>query len=58
MYCRQPEWERTVEAAQLLGAELEKADNEAAAKLEREQNAKVVGSLLAIQEKRLRSVIS
>jgi hypothetical protein len=58
VYGGQPEWERNVEAARLLGAELEKAVNEAATKLENEQNAEVVGSLLAIQERRLRSVIS
>jgi hypothetical protein len=58
VYGGQPEWGRNLEAAQLVGAELEKAVNELVAKLENEPNAEVVGSLLAIQEKRLGSVIS
>jgi hypothetical protein len=54
----QPEWGRNLEAAQHVGAELEKAVNEVVAKLEKEPNAEVVGNLLAIQEKRLGSIIS
>ena len=50
----QPEWERNLEAGRLAGSEIEKA----VIKLENEANAEVVGSLLAIQEKRLGSVIS
>jgi hypothetical protein len=58
VYGGQPEWGRNFEAAQLVGAELEKAVNEAAAKLEQEPNAEVVGSLLAIQEKGSGATIS
>ena len=54
----QPEWRRNLEAAQLVGVELEKAVNEAAAKLEQEPNAEVVGRLLAIQEKGSGATIS
>jgi hypothetical protein len=49
VYGGQPEWGRNLEAAQLVGEELEKTINEAAAKLERETNVGVVDSLLAIQ---------
>jgi hypothetical protein len=44
-------WEQR---GQLVGAELEKAVNEVVAKLQNERNAEVVGSLLAIQEKKAR----
>jgi integrase len=54
----QPEWRRNLEAAQLVGVELEKAVNEAAAKLEQEPNAEVVGRSLAIQEKGSGATIS
>jgi hypothetical protein len=58
MYGRQPEWGRNLEAAQLVGVELEKAVNDVVSKLENERNAEVVGSLLAIQEKGSGAVIS
>ena len=51
---RAPEWERNLEAGRLAGSEIERA----VSKLKKEANAEVVGSLLAIQEKRLGSVIS
>ena len=58
VYGGQPEWGRNLEAAQLVGVELEKAVNEAAVKLEQEPNAEVVGSLLAIQQKSSGATIS
>lgn len=58
VYGGQPEWGRNLEAAQLVGVELDKAVNEVVVKLENERNAEVVGSLFAIQEKRLGSAIS
>jgi hypothetical protein len=54
VYGGQPEWERNLEAGRLAGSEIERA----VSKLEKEANAEVVDSLLAIQEKRLGSVIS
>jgi hypothetical protein len=50
-YGGQPEWGRNLESAQLVGAELEKAVNEATAKLEKEPNAEVVGSLWLFKQK-------
>jgi integrase len=58
VYGGRPEWGRNLEAAQQVGAELEKAVNEAVAKQQNEANAHTTGSLSAIQEKRLGSVIS
>jgi integrase len=54
VYGGQPEWERNLEAGRLAGSEIERA----VSKLEKEANAEVVGSLSAIEEERLRSVIS
>jgi hypothetical protein len=54
VYGGHPEWERNLEAGRLAGSEIDRA----VSKLEEEANAEVVGSLLAIQEKKLRSVIS
>jgi integrase len=54
VYGGSPEWERNLEAGRLAGSEIEKA----VSKLENEANAEVVGSLSAIQEKSLGSVIS
>jgi integrase len=54
VYGGSPEWERNLEAGRLAGSEIERA----VSKLEKEANAQIVGSLLAIQEKRPGSVIS
>ena len=54
VYGGSPEWERNIEAGRLAGSELEKA----VSKLETVANAEIVGSLSAIKEKRLGSVIS
>jgi hypothetical protein len=54
VYGGQPEWARTLEAGRLAGSEIEKA----VSKLETVANAEIVGSLSAIKEKRLGSVIS
>jgi hypothetical protein len=51
VYGGQPEWGRNLEAAQLVGAELEKAVNEAVVKLKEEENADVVVGLSPIKEK-------
>jgi hypothetical protein len=51
VYGGQAERERNVEAARLLGAELEKAVNEAVARLKEEENADVVVGLSPIKEK-------
>jgi hypothetical protein len=48
---RQPEWERDLEAAQLVGAELERAMNEAEKKLQDEANASLSDGLTPIQAK-------
>jgi hypothetical protein len=44
---RAPEWERNLEAGRLAGSEIGRA----VSKLEKEANAEVVGSSLAIEEK-------
>jgi hypothetical protein len=44
---RAPEWERKLEAGRLAGSEIGRA----VSKLEKEANAEVVGSSLAIEEK-------
>jgi hypothetical protein len=54
VYGGSPEWERNIEAGRLAGSEIEKA----VSKLENERSSALVGSLLAIQEKRLGSVNS
>jgi hypothetical protein len=54
VYGGSPEWERNLEAGRLAGSEIEKAVSE----LENERSSALFGSLLAIQEKRLGSVIS
>ena len=46
----QPEWERNLEAGRLPSSEIEKA----VSKLEKEANAEVVGSLLAIHWEKAR----
>jgi integrase len=51
VYGGQPEWGRNLEAAQLLGAELERAVNEATEKLADEANAVLVDGLTPINEK-------
>ena len=51
---RAPEWERNLEAGRLAGSEIERA----VSKLEKEANAEVVGSLLAIEEKGSGATIS
>ena len=51
VYGGQPEWGRNLEAAQLVGAELEKAVNEAAGKLKEQENADVVVGSSSIKEK-------
>jgi integrase len=51
VYGGQPGWGRNLEAAQQVGAELEKAVNEAVAKLKEEENADVVVGLSPIKEK-------
>jgi hypothetical protein len=51
VYGGQPEWGRNLEAAQLLGAELERAVHEAKKKLTDEANAVVVDGLTPINEK-------
>jgi len=54
VYGGSPDWERNLEAGRLAGSEIERA----VAKLEREGNAEVVGSLLAIEEKGSGATIS
>ena len=58
VYGGQPEWGRNLEAARLVGAELERAVSEAAEKLKDRADVVVVDGLSPIQEKRLGSVIS
>lgn len=53
VYGGQPEWERNLEAARLVGAELEKAVTNAENELQNETNLAVVGSLTAIRTKGL-----
>jgi integrase len=54
VYGGSPKWERNLEAGRVAGSEIEKAGS----KLKNERSSALVGSLLAIQEKRLGSVIS
>jgi integrase len=51
VYGGQPEWERNLEAARLLGAELKKAVTEAEKKLQDEANAALNDGLTPIQQK-------
>jgi hypothetical protein len=51
VYGGQPEWGRNLEAAQLVGAELESAVKKATAKLMDEANAVVIDGLTPINEK-------
>jgi hypothetical protein len=51
VYGGQPEWERNLEAARLLGLELEKAVNEAEKKQQNEANAALDDGLTPIQQK-------
>lgn len=51
VYGGHPEWERNLEAAQLVGAELEKAVAEAEKRCKEEGEADLVGGLIPIHEK-------
>jgi integrase len=58
VYGGQPEWGRNLEAAQLLGAELERAVSEPAGKLENRQIAEIVDGLSPINQKGSGATIS
>lgn len=58
VYGSQLEWGRNLEAAQSLGAELERAVNEAVEKLQNQANAELVVGLSPIKEKGSGVVIS
>jgi integrase len=58
VYGRQPEWGRNLEAAQLVGAELEKAVNATIAKLENAAQAITNNGLSSFKEKGSGAVIS
>lgn len=57
VYGGKPEWARNLEAARLLGAEIEKAVAEAEKKPEEEGEADVIGGLSPIQQKGLGAAI-
>ena len=54
----QLEWERNLEAAQMIGVELEKAVQEATGKMANEREAEFVDGLTPINEKGSGAVIS
>jgi hypothetical protein len=51
VYGGQPEWERNLEAGRLAGSEIEKAVNEAVAKLQNEAEVDVLDGLSPYKEK-------
>ena len=58
VYGDQPDWGRNLEAGRMLGAEFEKAANEAVAKLQNEAEVDVIDGLSPYKEKGSGATIS